>query len=382
MLKNTDKILITGGHLACAVAVLDGLVAKGFTNIVWVGAKYVQTDVYNNSAEYKLITGKNIKFIELNAGKLWRKVTIKTFSKAIKNFLLIPVGFFRARKIIVQEKPELIISFGGFLALPIVIAAKLSKIKVVTHEQTITVGLANKIISKFADKIFISFKQSVKYFPSKKVVYTGLPLRKEIFTKTTDFFKFKNNNPVIYVTGGNQGANTINWRLFKILPQLLGIANVIHQVGASTITNDLLNASQIKNQLTEEVRDNYYYYTNSFDSIGEIFSKANIILSRSGANTVYEIMALGKLAVLIPIPWSSGQEQLLNAKLVASTGLGFILDQYDAMPPNELYQAIINSIEVYKNKNDFMGRPIEKAVEAARAQIKLDAVDEIIKNLI
>lgn len=149
MLKKTDKILITGGHLTCALAVLDGFLDSGFENIVWVGAKYSQTDANNLSAEYKIITTqKKIKFINLNAGKLWRMVTLKTFFKAVKNFLLIPIGFFTACRIIHKEKPRVIISFGGFLALPIVLAAKIEHKKVVTHEQTINVGLANKVIWK------------------------------------------------------------------------------------------------------------------------------------------------------------------------------------------------------------------------------------------
>jgi UDP-N-acetylglucosamine--N-acetylmuramyl-(pentapeptide) pyrophosphoryl-undecaprenol N-acetylglucosamine transferase len=341
---------------------VEELVNQKYSNLVWVGTKFSQTDSKNTSAEFNSVNSLGIHFIDFKAGKIWRKVTLKTLSKALLNFLLIPIGFIKAIGIITNEKPKLILSFGGFLALPIVIIGKLFGKKVITHEQTLTVGLANKLISKFANKILISFESSSKYFPKEKTVLTGLPIRNNIFEKGSDKIFFSNNKPIIYITGGNQGSNTINWRLFKILPRLLNNANVIHQVGGSTLTNDIIKAKETKGSLPKELQSNYLYFENTYDIIGEIFSKSDVILSRSGANTVYEILALGKLAVLIPIPWSSGQEQLLNAQLVAKTGLGFILNQYDEMPPEELFQSLNLALEMLNKKSDFFGRPIIEAV--------------------
>lgn len=381
MILKNDKILITGGHLTCALSVLEELKSQEYTNIVWVGTKYSQTDSKNLSAEYTIINNQGIKFIDFKAGKLWRKVTLKTFFKALVNLFLIPLGFFNAIRIISKENPKVVLSFGGFLALPIVIAAKMANKKIITHEQTLTVGLANKIISKYAEKILISFESSAKYFPSNKTILTGLPLRKDIFISKTNKFKFNNLKPIIYITGGNQGANTINWRIFKVLPQLLIHANVIHQVGGSTITKDIDMARKVDNELPNDLKDSYVFFENAYDEIGEIYSLSNIILSRAGANTIYEILSLGKLSVLIPIPWSSNNEQLKNAQLVAKTGLGFVLKQYDEMPPQELYQSLMMALEVWSKESDFKGRNIIEAVNDAKRITFKDAASKIVNEI-
>lgn len=382
MITKNDKILITGGHLTCALAVLDELETLEYTNIVWVGTKYSQTDSKNLSAEYNIINKRGIRFINFRAGKLWRKTTLKTFFKALVNFFLIPIGFFKALGIISKEKPKMVLSFGGFLALPIVMAAKFYRTKIITHEQTITVGLANKMISKYADKILISFESSLKYFPKEKTILTGLPIRKDIFEKKTSMFNFKNTKPIIYITGGNQGANTINWRIFKVLPKLLEHANVIHQVGASTITNDIEIARKLDNDLPENLKDSYVFFDNAYEEIGEIYSISNIIFSRAGANTIYEILSLGKLSVLIPIPWSSNDEQLKNAQLVANTGLGFILKQYDEMQPEEMYQSLMMALEVWNKECDFKGRKINEAILDAKKLVVPNAAEKIIAEIV
>lgn len=381
MISKSDKIMVIGGHLTCAISVVEELINQEYTNLVWVGTKYSQTDSRNPSAEYKVISQLGIHFINFQAGKIWRKVTLKTLGKAIINFLLIPIGFINAIRIVVKEKPKQIMSFGGFLALPIVIAGKIFGKRVITHEQTIAVGLANKLISKFADKILISFNSSYKFFPKNKTFLTGLPIRNDIFTKTTNEISFNNNKPIIYITGGNQGSNTINWRIFKILPRLLSFTNIIHQVGGSTLTNDIKTAEETKAKLPKELQNDYLFFENTYDIVGEIFSLADIILSRSGANTVYEILSLGKLAVLIPIPWSSGNEQLLNAQLVAKTGLGFILNQYDEMPPEEIYQGLVTALEVWDRKCDFFGRPFAQAKSDAKELVVSDASKIIVKYI-
>ena len=140
MITKNEKIIIIGGHLTCAVSVLEELRNQEYTNLVWVGTKFSQTDSKNPSAEFKVITEMGIRFVDFRAGKIWRKITLKTLAKAFLGLLLIPVGFVQALRIIIKEKPALILSFGGFLALPIVVMGKLLRKKVITHEQTLTVG--------------------------------------------------------------------------------------------------------------------------------------------------------------------------------------------------------------------------------------------------
>lgn len=374
MNKHKVKIVVTGGHFTPALAVVEELRTRGLANFVWVGHKYAQTGSEAVSAEYKKVSELGIRFIALKAGKIWRKWTLGTLFKGIYNLVLIPLGILQSLWIIIRERPQLVISFGGYLAVPLVISAWLLGVKVITHEQTVVTGQANKLIARFADKVLISWTDSAKYFDAEKTVFVGNPIRREVLAVTTDQFNFNNDLPLIYVTGGNQGANTINRRLAAFLPQLLEHANVIQQTGNSTLTQDYAKAKKQREELPESLRERYLVFDNIYGAeIGEILQKASLIVSRAGANTIAEVLALGKLAILIPIPWTAQNEQLLNAKLVAKTGLGYLLEQYDAMPASELQKAIEQGLECNRNKQDFLGRNLHEAQAAARELVTLDA---------
>ncbi|HLD03763.1 MAG TPA: UDP-N-acetylglucosamine--N-acetylmuramyl-(pentapeptide) pyrophosphoryl-undecaprenol N-acetylglucosamine transferase [Candidatus Dojkabacteria bacterium] len=381
--SNSAKIMISGGHLTPALAVLSELKKQGFKKIIWVGSKYTQTLSKNLSPEYQILTSRNLTFVNFSAGKFWRRWTLATLFKGIFNLFLIPIGFFRALIILLKYRPDVIVSFGGYLALPLIIFARLLGIKSLTHEQTVVLGLANKIITRFSDKILISWPDSQKFFPKNKTILTGNPLRQEVLNVTTNKYKFPNSLPVIYVTGGNQGANTINWRLLAILPKVLQIANVLHQTGQSTLTNDYAKALQTKKELRKDLQNRYIVVDNVFTSeIGEILHKADLIISRAGANTITEVLALGKLVILIPLPWSSHNEQLKNARMVAATGLGNILEQYDGMPADLLLEKIKLGLNILKSGKDFSGKPLAASQQQAKKLIKTNASSRIVEVII
>jgi UDP-N-acetylglucosamine--N-acetylmuramyl-(pentapeptide) pyrophosphoryl-undecaprenol N-acetylglucosamine transferase len=267
--------------------------------------------------------------------------------------------------------------------LPLIVWGKLLGIRTVTHEQTLTRGTANRIISRFADQVLVSWPESLTGFPPEKTVLVGNPLRRSLFMVTTGKFDFENGLPLLYVTGGNQGANTINWRLFKILPVLLEKTNVIHQVGGSTLTGDLEEAGRIKSSLPEPLRQRYLFYENVYSAeLAEIFSRADLVLSRAGANTICELLAFGKRAVLIPIPWSAGDEQTANARIVVKTGLGLILRQYDAMPPSELQRALELGLLKVSRGEDFLGRDYQTAKLQAQALVDPDAAVKFVDAIL
>jgi UDP-N-acetylglucosamine--N-acetylmuramyl-(pentapeptide) pyrophosphoryl-undecaprenol N-acetylglucosamine transferase len=375
------KILITGGHSSPAFSVLDELKTKGYENIIWVSEKHNQRGNKNVSAEYLTVTEKyKIKFINIKSGKLIRKWTRQTFIGGIKEFFDLIIGFFQSLYIIPKERPDIVISFGGFLAVPVVIVAKLFRRKVVTHEQTIVSGLANRIIGKFADKIFVSFEDSAKYFNPNKTIVSGNPMRKDILEVRSNITKALNPNlPIVYITGGNQGAHEINKRIFPILKDLLKIANVVHQTGNSTITNDFLKGNEIKSKLSQEGVNNYIVkeYVGP-EEIGEVFDKSDIILGRSGANITLEILALGKLAVLIPIPWTYMDEQTKNAQVVVDTGLGKLLKQEDSLSSEDILNAIKLGFECKKYNVGFNQVNLEACVVEAKSKVKVNAAEVIV----
>lgn len=339
------KILLTGGHLTPALAIIPPLKRAGF-EMYFVGRKYAMEQDKTPSEEYREINKLNIPFYPISTGRLQRKITPYTINSLIK----IPFGFFQAIKIIKKISPDVIFSFGGYIALPIVIAGKIMGIKIITHEQTVTIGLANKIISRLSDLILVSHKESLSSFPTNKTILTGNPLREEIFCYGKNISP-KNNIPVIYITGGNQGAHAINLAIKNNLEKLLQSHQIIHQTGSGVNFKDFKILSEIKNSLPPLLKNRYslFPYVESKD-IGAILNNCDLIVSRSGANTIAEVLALKKPAVFIPLPGSGNNEQYKNAKKLVDLNVATIIDQKDL--EKNLVNVINETIENIQNINN------------------------------
>jgi UDP-N-acetylglucosamine--N-acetylmuramyl-(pentapeptide) pyrophosphoryl-undecaprenol N-acetylglucosamine transferase len=304
--KLRKRVVITGGHHNSALVVAEELRKRGY-EVIWFGHKYSMKGDVKPSAEYQEVTKAGFKFVEIRAGKFYR-----TYHPL--KLVRLPFGFFQSFYYLLRVRPNLILSFGGYLAVPVVLWGWLFRIPVITHEQTVVYGLANRFIQPFAQKILVSWKTSLEHFSEKKAVLTGLPLRPKIFKRQKGKFDFKNDLPTVYITGGKQGSHAINQAVAQSLPDLLKKHNLIHQCGGSTIYNDLSFLKKIKSRLPEELKKRYLLRDYIFQQeIGSVFAAADLIVSRAGAHITYEIAALGKPALFIPIPWSYADEQLKNA---------------------------------------------------------------------
>jgi UDP-N-acetylglucosamine--N-acetylmuramyl-(pentapeptide) pyrophosphoryl-undecaprenol N-acetylglucosamine transferase len=340
--KENKRILITGGHLTPAIAVTEELQKRGFNNIIWVGTKYTHRNKSDNSAEYKTVEKLNIKFIHLQTGKLYRKWNRITIRDALYYLFMIPLGFINAFLINLKYKPDLIMSFGGYIALPIVFSAFVFRKKIITHEQTVVIGLANKIISSLANKVLVSWEQTLPK-DSKKHILTGNPIPK-IFIDAYALPQeklFNNDLQTIFITGGNQGSQVINKNLRSILPKLLANYNIIHQYGSDIDMIDFISSFNID---PNKYKGKYYPY--DYDSTIEHAKHmrfSDLVISRSGANTMSVLLYYKKIALLIPIPWSSNNEQNLNAKLLEESGLGVIINQYD-LNEEVLFETIVKTL--------------------------------------
>ena len=283
------------------------------------------------SAEYREVASEGIKFIELRAGKFYR-----TYHPL--KLIRIPLGFFQALWILLKIHPQGVVSFGGYLAVPVVIAAWILGIPVITHEQTAISGYANRLIGFFSRKIAVSWPSSLAYYPPGKTLLTGLPLRPEITAAKAD--RLKNLSGIksskiktVLVTGGKQGSHAINNCIFSSLPDLLHRFNIIHQTGSSTIFNDFKTAQKIRKDLTLEQQSKYLVYDYiSSENLRTILSQVSLVVSRAGAHIIYELAYLGIPAVLIPIPQSSHSEQNANARILISSGQAVLLEQKDLSP--------------------------------------------------
>lgn len=357
------KILITGGHLTAALALLPLLTHRH--NVLFIGRKYAFEADAAPSFEYETMRRLGIPFRTITTGRLQRRFSPHTIPSLMK----FPIGFLQSFFILFCYRPQLILSFGGYIALPVCIAAFLLGIPIVTHEQTSAPGLANRIISIFAKKICISFAETRKYFPSSKTVLTGNPVRKELFKPLAvspfPSMRKKQNLPMIYVTGGSGGSHSINTLIASVLEELVKKYIIIHQTGDSSMYMDFVIPTHLRSRYIDKKHI-------TEDELAWIYAHAGLLIGRSGANTVYEILTFGLPAVLIPLPWAGFSEQEANAKLVENIGLGKVLKQ-EELTPSSLLTAIS---EIIKNNKKY-----KKRASAAMKLVIPNADEKIIAVL-
>lgn len=336
------KLLITGGHFSPAYALIQYI--KGKAEIVVAGRKYAFEGDSTLSYEFETCQKEGITFIPITSGRLQRKLTRYTFTSILK----IPKGLISSIVILKKEKPDVVVSFGGYLAVPIVSAAYLLKIPVILHEQTLHAGYANKFLARFASVVCISYDESVKYFPKGKTVVTGLPIRREVFHKKSAI-QLPQDEKVIYVTGGSSGAHAINNLIEKNLEELLKKYVIVHQTGDTVRYKDFERLTEFKKSLPKNMSDRYilkkYVYPNE---IGAIYYMSDLVVSRSGANTIAELLALSKKALLIPLPGGQSGEQLGNAEYFFQHGVGRILIQDEIT--NEIFLKTVDDLISIKTK--------------------------------
>lgn len=344
------KLLIVaggGGHFAPALAVYNSL-PKDWEVLV-VGRKHAFEGDSAKSFEYLTAEKLEIPFVPLTTGRLQRKMTKYTFSSLLK----IPGGLMQATKILKDFKPDVVLSFGGYVAVPIALAAKALRIPIVVHEQTLHAGLANKVVSKIANKVCISWKFSEQFFPADKIILTGNPLREE-FLEHADGSMLRENRrvPLLYITGGSGGAHGINVLVEQSIEELLEKYLVIHQTGDAKEFEDFDRLERLKTILPDHLQKRYE--VRKFvppDQVVSMLVNADLVIARSGIGTVSELLYLGKPCMLIPLPYGQQNEQLTNAQFVQSTGLGEVYEQ-DILTPElfvEKVDEMIGNLEKYRS---------------------------------
>ncbi len=314
------KILIIGGHLSPAIALIDEI--KDRKNVLFVGRKYALEGDNALSLEYKICEQKGIGFAGITTGRIQRQFTRFT----IFSFFKIPLGIYQAFKIIRRFKPDVVVGFGGYVSFPVVISAFLERVPIVIHEQTLEAGTANKLEGYLADKICISFERSRNFFPKNKTVLTGNPIRPQITNPKGTIEIPSENIPLIYVTGGSLGSVSINNLIEKSLKELLESYRVVHQAGSANNSESLNKLKELKKTLSNDMRKRYLvsdHYT--ADEVGLILREATLVISRAGINTITELLYLNKPAILIPLATSQRNEQLKNAAFLRDSGLAQIL---------------------------------------------------------
>ena len=319
----------TGGHVAPAIAVIQELMRRE----PGVVLRYVGSEA---GVEAKMAAEIGVEFVGVATGKLRRsKNPLQMLNAAnLKDAARVPVGIGQAMKAVKAFRPDAVLATGGYVCVPTVIAASLQKIPILTHEQTVTIGLANRIAGRFATRIALTFENSLADMSDalkKKAFVTGNPLREVIFSgdRTSGARRFGftpevDELPGVYVTGGAQGSRILNNAVKDALPELLKVARVLHQCGKSDI--DALTEFRDGLSDAEKSRWKVQAFVEAAE-IGDAYALCDVLVGRAGAGTVTEACALGKPAVYVPLEPASGDEQNKNARRSADAGGAVVVKQ-------------------------------------------------------
>lgn len=317
------RIILTGGgtagHVTPNMALVPNLKEAGY-DIHYIGSY--------NGMERKLIEEIGIPYHGISSGKLRRYFDVKNFSDPFK----VLKGYGEASRLIKKLKPDIIFSKGGFVTVPVVLAAKRRKVPVIIHESDITPGLANKLSIPAATKVCCNFPETLSHLPADKAVLSGSPIRKELFSGSKEeglrICGFDNSKPVLMAMGGSLGAVAINNALRNNLEALLEQFQVIHLCGKGNYDHSL------------EDKKGYKQFEYAKKELTHLFAATDLIISRAGANAICELLALKKPNILIPLPATQSRgDQLLNAASFEKSGYSYVL-QEEEMTDDTLLKAV------------------------------------------
>jgi len=347
------KIILTGGgtagHVTPNIALLPTLKERGY-EVHYIGSR--------DGIEKKLIKSMNIPYYEISSGKLRRYFDLKNFTDPFR----VLKGFSDAKRLIKKIKPDVIFSKGGFVSVPVVIAARRCHVPAIIHESDMTPGLANKLCIPSAFRVCCNFPETVQCLPEGKAVLSGSPIRQELFLGSKDkglkFCGFDHSKPVILIIGGSLGSVAVNKAVRSILDTLLESFQIIHLCGKGHVDNSLKN------------KKGYAQFEYIQDELNDLFAAADLMISRAGANAICELLALKKPNILIPLSAAASRgDQILNANSFKKQGFSYVIEE-----ENVTDETLLKAIdEVYKNRQTYID---------AMSQSTMNNAIEIIAGLI
>lgn len=341
------KIVMTGGgtagHVTPNIALMPELKARGY-EISYIGSY--------DGIERKLIEQEGIPYYGISSGKLRRYFDLKNFTDPFK----VIKGYFEARKLLKKLRPDVVFSKGGFVTVPVVLAAKSLKIPAIIHESDMTPGLANKLAIPSAYKVCHNFPETANHLPEGKAVLSGSPIRQELLSgnrlKGLSICGFSEEKPVILVIGGSLGAVAVNEAVRKALPMLLPDYQIIHVCGKGKVDETMNNIP------------GYLQFDYVQEDLTHLLAAADLVISRAGSNAICEFLALKKPNILIPLPASASRgDQLLNAASFEKQGFSYLLCEEDVTD-----ETLLTAVhEVFENREAYIRamdtNPASNAIE-------------------
>ncbi len=318
----------TGGHFYPIIAVIEALrVLIEEERIVGVEVVFISDSPYDSN----LLLKEDVRFIKINTGKIRRYFSLLNILDILKTIASLWTTFWK----IYREFPDVIFGKGGYASFPALFSARILGIPVMIHESDAVPGMVNRWAAKFAKRIAISFPESAKYFPADKTAFTGNPIRKEIlgFTpeEAKEIFQLEENVPTILILGGSQGSKNINDNIIDVAPEFVKFTQVIHQCGKN-------NIQEVKNRVSislekSPLKTRYHVFPYLNDAyLRNASSIANLVISRAGASSIFEIATWGIPSIIIPLKNSAQGHQRENAYSYARTGAGEVIEESNLSP--------------------------------------------------
>lgn len=360
-----EKIIITGGgtggHIFPMLAVADSLKSEYEVILLLSRDKiFKQSSIFKNFSKYYILSGK-----------VHRHHSIRAYLQSLLNLLKFALGILQALFLLLFIRPRVIFSKGGFGSLPTVTAGHILRIPIVIHESDLTLGLANRLALKYAKKICVSFPTENYNLPLNKIVYSGHILRDlKTNPEVSKKLKLNANLPTLLVTGGSQGAFTINKNIARLLPELLPKMNIIHLSGEKDFPWLLSNKENLGQH------EGVYFLESFSTEIIDFMAISDIILSRAGSNSLAEIAALKKPSIIIPYRYASADHQVDNAAYFNKSAASIVIAESE-LTPDKLRQEIISLIGD-KERLKIIGENAYKANSFEGVSV----ITEVIKNII
>ena len=339
----------TAGHVTPNIALIARLKEEGY-KISYIGSY--------TGIEKTLIEEQGIPYYGISSGKLRRYFDLKNFTDPFR----VLKGFGEARKLLKKLQPDIVFSKGGFVSVPVVVAAGRLKIPTIIHESDMTPGLANKLCIPSAVKVCCNFPETKSHLPEGKAVVTGTPIRQELLSgdpqKGRDFTGFTSDKPVILIIGGSLGAQAVNTAVRNILPQLLPEFQVVHLCGKGKKDESLTGLT------------GYVQYEYIEKELADLFAMADIVISRAGANAICELQALKKPNLLIPLSASASRgDQILNARSFEKQGFSMVLEEEEITD-----QVLLDAVKkLFENRDTY-----RRAMEDAPGQDSIAVICDLI----
>jgi len=367
----------SGGHLSIMKAMVDYLEHINFpikNNLLVVGGKVGMIQDPGPSIDQRRIPKFGAPYMFIRGGKLHRgllkELSIRQLFTTIRLMFGFFFGLFDAFWVVIKFKPHFVFATGGYVALPVLIMAKLLGSKTIIHEQTLSAGISNKLGSKIADKVLVTFKESLSHFPKDRTVHVGNAIRQEILNiEVADNSHLKlivdkakrEQRPILYVTGGSLGAHKINLFIEENLEALLKKYSLIRQMGENELYNDFDRIFKERKEVLNTYKNRLYITKYVNTELGFILRGADIVICRPGANTLYELATFHKKAILIPLWVTSKSDQDQNAEWYIQNHQGVVIHELE-LDLDKLQTSLSSLSVISSDSSEFKYVPVEPII--------------------